>query len=301
MAKNKIAGRLYLYLVQIVFITISGCNNDNNGQIRLEPLNKSTGENSISVEKSIPIIDIDTTDAEKINVPKDIFQSTLDFKKLIKEFHFAGLETNDKSIIGSINKILSDSVFYFIHDKDNNKIFRFNFQGKFLNQVGTTGNGPQEFVEAWDISLDKSNNLISVLDLKGRKIVRYTYDGRYIDSNPMYFFYTQHEYDNGYLILRTGKSNNISAPLVSSFELVIAHQNQVPIKKAFPFPKKMNSYTTENPLRKFNNTIYYHHPFSNFIWMVKNKNLDAPIKLSFQKNGWPDHIWLEGLDEIEFR
>ncbi|WP_111310037.1 6-bladed beta-propeller [Confluentibacter sediminis] len=288
--------------VKLLLCVLLSCNNNSKKTIVLKPLNYHY-EKTIIAKSSVPVQNNDIKGFETIKIPEDVFESKINLENLIEEMNFIPLETTDKSIIGSINKILIDdySKSYFIHDKDNNKVLRFNFKGKFLNKIGDIGKGAEERMESYDVSIDKNNKLISILDLRGRKVMRYNYEGEFIDSEPMYFFYSQHEYGENYMVLKTGKAENTFCPIIDSHSLVFTDLEQLPISKAFKNPKPGFNFTTNNPLRKFDNQIYYTQPFSNSIWKINEGKLMPEITIEFKENGLPGDLWKKNINDIKLQ
>lgn len=287
-----------LFLFLILSILFVQCENISKTQ-ELESLS-SFGKN-IKIGADLPIMDPEAIEPEIINVPEDVFENPLDLSSLIRDFDFTLLETSEECLIGAVNKILSDKGSYFIHLKENNAVFRFSYEGKFINSIGSLGKGPQEFNEAWDVALDKDNEMISILDLKGRKIIRYTYDGKFSEIIPMYFLYSKHVYAEGYMALLTGKSYNATAPTLDSYALVLASEDQTPISRAFHYPPvaSKNSWTTNNPLRKFQSSLYYHQPFSNQIWQIEDEKFTQSVKINYKENGISDNTWKTNIRNSE--
>lgn len=57
------------------------------------------------------------------------------------------LETNDSLLIGNNNElVIADGEYYLVNSQENSKVFRFSFQGKYLNSIGTKGRGPGEYL-----------------------------------------------------------------------------------------------------------------------------------------------------------
>ena len=61
-------------------------------------------------------------------------------------------------------------------------------QGKFLNTIGLPGYGPGEFLKVKDFVIDKVNQLVSVYDVRGRKIIIYDFQGKFIREFKIEFF-----------------------------------------------------------------------------------------------------------------
>lgn len=282
-------------IIALLFAFFTGCKSDKNKKTNLEPLNQNIVGKKLDISKiEISSLNTNNLNSQVINIPENIFESTIDITKLIREISFTPLETGTDFLIGDIHKVLSDSDSYFIHDRNNNKLLRFDYDGRFLNTIGNIGRGPNEVIAIWDVALDKKNKLISILDSASGKLVRYDYSGIFFDTKPMYFFYKQHEYDVNSLVFNKGKSFNKIQQL-GSFSLILANLDQSPTHKAFEYNfvnnRPINNFTTIRPLRKFNNKIYYHHPHSNGIWKILNNKLIPFIKFNYEKYGLSDDAW----------
>lgn len=87
---------------------------------------------------------------------------------------FIQLETNDSCLLGEINKIkISDSLL-FISDR-NNKLFVFDFSGRFVNRIGTIGQGPNELLNLSHFYVDRDNKQVGIYDVLKQQIFQYDY------------------------------------------------------------------------------------------------------------------------------
>lgn len=260
-------------------------------------------------EKKSSIIKIDNSQdysLEKppidIKIPDDISTSQIDLSSFISDIDFIPLETSDKCLIGTINKVLSDEGCYIIHDKRNNTIFRFNKDGKFINQIGVIGRGPHEYTESWDVSIDKIKKEISVLDLSGRKLVRYKYDGSFVGTTPMKFLYTHHEYTGNGIVFNTTGAYNKSIPSIFGYSLVFSNENQSITGQALPYDvDRKNNYVTINPLRKFSDRIYFNLAFKNEIYLIENNKVHPAFRFDFGKTGWDRSLNTDELNDQEIK
>ncbi|TWO31560.1 6-bladed beta-propeller [Seonamhaeicola sediminis] len=279
------------------------CANESKNNISLKSIDSSGKNEKIETKnEDVKLLNVNNVDATKVIIPSDIFNSSMDLNDIIYDIELTPLETTSESLIGRIHNILYDSNFYFIHDKRNNKLLRFNENGKFLNSIGAIGKGPQELLSIRDVAINAEKKFISILDSKSRKVSRYRYSGEFIDSKPFYYMVSEHEYGNNFLVFGASivqKNENI--PLVESYRLIVADTNYVPLGLAFKTPENSFVYATTRPLRKFNNSIYYHQPFSNGIWKAEYSNLIPLIKFEFEKNGFPNEVWKQQISTKELR
>lgn len=255
------------------------------------------------VADNIKDLNISLENSEKILIPSDISDSpALNTSELVSDIKYIPLETSEECLIGHIDNIFYDSGSYFIHDKRNNKLLRFNDKGEFLNPIGSIGKGPEELLSILDIALNKKEKFISILDYKRRKISKYTYSGKLISSEPLFYVVSQHEYSDKNMVFSITKGQkNIGAYAISNYSLLLADNEFVPFGSAFKNPEKSFTRKTISPLRKFNENIYYHYPFSNGIWKVLDSTIKPMVKFEFEGNGLPNDTWKKSLNNKEIK
>ncbi|MCR8667550.1 6-bladed beta-propeller [Aestuariibaculum sp. M13] len=292
-----------LKLSFFVFTLFFNCTNESKNNVSLKSIGASGRNKQIKIKtEAVKLLDVNNKGATKVVIPSDVFNSNIELNGIIYNIDLIPLETTSESIIGSIHNILFDSDSYFIHDIRNNKLLRFSENGKFLNSIGTIGNGPNELLRIRDVAINTEKKFISILDSKSRKICRYRYSGEFIDSKPFYYMVSEHEYGNNSLVFGASiAQKNKGIPLVESFRLILADTNVIPLGRAFKTPENSFIYATKRPLRKFNNSIYYHQPFSNGIWKVEDGVLIPVIKFEFEKNGFPDGVWKKEISTKKFK
>ncbi|MDR3060782.1 MAG: 6-bladed beta-propeller, partial [Dysgonamonadaceae bacterium] len=60
--------------------------------------------------------------------------------------------------------------------------------GKFLNNIGSYGQGPNEYLNVYDFQLDEKNNRIYLLPWQAKKILVYDLKGKSLDPIPLYTY-----------------------------------------------------------------------------------------------------------------
>jgi hypothetical protein len=139
-----------------------------------------------------------TVDFDNIPKEKRIYMSSL-FKKV----RAIPLETVDESLIGYINEVQVFDGKIFVFDNDHvNSVFVFDMDGKFIRKIGRAGQGPGEYVDISDFTIDEINHEIYLMDNDMNCILVYSIDtGKYIKrinlSERIYNSYIQ--YSNGRL------------------------------------------------------------------------------------------------------
>lgn len=120
---------------------------------------------------------VHTIDVNQLEV-KNLFS----FKRPIDNCRFVALETTNESLMGEIDKICIEDELIFVKEK-NQKLFVFSMSGKFLNKIGSIGQGPEELLTLVDFYVNKEKKYVGIYDCWGSKIVRYSFDGKFISSH----------------------------------------------------------------------------------------------------------------------
>lgn len=93
------------------------------------------------------------------------------------------LETTDECLIKWIEKIVIDGDYIFVKDM-NYKLFVFNAKnGKFLNQIGTIGSGPEELLSMYDFYVDDIKKHVCIYDGVRGLVLQYSYTGELLNSD----------------------------------------------------------------------------------------------------------------------
>lgn len=90
------------------------------------------------------------------------------------------LELTDASILSSISKLEITDSLIFAYDAMSPNIFVFSHEGKFLNQIGKRGEGPQEYINFNTFFVDKKNEEVIIVDDYKRVLLYYSYNGGFL-------------------------------------------------------------------------------------------------------------------------
>ena len=121
----------------------------------------------------------------------DRYEKEFDLQDFIENISYCKLETSPESLLGNIDKMMVDSSSLFIFDRYTcNALYRFSRSGKFITKFGKQGRGPEEYIEIYDFDVDFDNKQVLLLDLNGRKIQYYSFDGEYLRTRKVDFLAT---------------------------------------------------------------------------------------------------------------
>lgn len=96
-----------------------------------------------------------------------------------EDIEFIPLETTDECLLGDFLAniiVTSDNIIVF----DYESCYRFDRKGKFMNKIGSKGNGPGEYTNPTSIMVDTLNQWVYFSDYWSARLVKYDYTGKHL-------------------------------------------------------------------------------------------------------------------------
>ena len=129
------------------------------------------GKNSSLAKENGYVINLDR--AEKLE--------KMTYSSLFSKAGIIVLEDTDESLLGKVDKLeVCDNNLYVL--EKGRGLFLFNKQGKFIKMIGRQGKGPGEYIDPDDISIDRENKKIYVLDSQTQNVLKYSGNGTFESS-----------------------------------------------------------------------------------------------------------------------
>jgi len=230
-------------------------------------------------------------------IPVDVTQNTpVRLSEISDNVKKIELETSEKCIIGRIAQVVYDDDRIFVLDaQGGSRIHVFDIKGKFLFAIDRQGRGPGEYMYIVRITADIENKYIYILNAMGRKIIRYDWDGRFIDEFMVTGFPEWVYFGNDLLHIFFVDYRPIGdRNFAKSTFMVRYNSDWLPVDTTFVkevILKEEFGYidTRTNPISQDNrkNTfIYYHVLFPDIVmldtlYMLDNNKLKPYAKLQF--------------------
>ena len=100
---------------------------------------------------------------------------------IIDSIYYLPLETDDRYLIGNIDKLIVTDVFFYVIDKDiNPSIFCFNKKGEFIRKIGNRGASIWEYISITDVNVYHEN--VYIWDGSSKKLLIYKSNGDFVSS-----------------------------------------------------------------------------------------------------------------------
>lgn len=197
--------------------------------------------------------------AQVLNIDKNTDQTTLD--QIYNEFECISLETNEECIFGSINQlILFDNKFFILDMTRMKKIFVYEQDGSFSHTIGKVGNGPGEYTNIEDFTIDEKNKHVVILTYPSTVFV-YNLNGDFVLKKQLStssMFWSIESFSDGY-VCSTNQQSALNDSLLHFYDknFVLTHT----LLKPLSFQITMPPFVT-NPIQKEKKQLYYFDSFT---------------------------------------
>lgn len=127
-----------------------------------------------------------TSQTTLINKNNVKLSDTLKLTDYVNSCRYTTLEITENSLIGEIKDIqfIENKIFVLNSVLGNNEILVFDQTGRYLNTVGSKGNGPHEYLSINSFCINNFKNYIVVFDALKQKVIKYNYSGEFLASVP---------------------------------------------------------------------------------------------------------------------
>lgn len=211
------------------------------------------------------------------------------------------LETNEKSLIQSIERICVDGDKLFIFDDSQEKVTIFNKEGGYIGNIYDIGEGPKEYIQISDICVDPINKNIIILCDRPYKVMYYTYSGKFVKEMYITDYYSELAIDKKFIYGYSMKPNKPTEISIFNHQMELKETYELPSGKQF-------SGNTESTIYSFGNgnnmtrgrAIYFSGQFDNSIYEVDEGTIYKKYELDFKNHQLPSSLLEEKLSSWDF-
>lgn len=191
------------------------------------------------------------------DVPKEA-KSEFQLSEVAKSVEYISLETSDASYLSLIQDVKSFKDKIYIVDFPG-RILVFNKTGKFIQQIGSEGEGPGEFDNLSSFTIDEDSEILYVAT--GRRLISYTLNNEYIAEKSFPFFIDYIEIIDKIINLVAGEDGVKSGDKFVNQRSLFKVNSELDIMDSIPLIH-----------RKINEQIGASYPYKNFISTIEEEN-----------------------------
>ncbi len=116
-----------------------------------------------------------------IDVSEEYPMEPVSLQEVFGGLEYIALETTPECLIADLpglqRPVVTDDHIFIV--SGHNPIFHFSRDGRFINRIGSQGNGPGEFLRAGPLCVNDNTEEIFLYDIYGHSILVYGYNGRH--------------------------------------------------------------------------------------------------------------------------
>lgn len=104
------------------------------------------------------------SDTKGIRIDLHQEQKPIPYSAFVRSIAYLPLNTNDSCLLSGIRRIYADLPYLFIEDEKKGGIFIFTASGRFVKQINTYGEGPEEFLDITAFAIDPALRQLCIHD-----------------------------------------------------------------------------------------------------------------------------------------
>ena len=234
-------------------------------------------------------------------------EMTLKLSDFTESIELIPLQTDEECLIGTVGKIKFRNDMYYVGSASmqTDKILVFGEDGEFLYKLDKRGQGPDEYLEIQDFDVMENSNVLIITQSDHRLCIYNIEQDVCLVNIRLDVYPTNLLIEGEHVFL----SNRGIKPIMSNGE------NETSEYALYEFDLQGNlidSYYKLNdvmrkkmahflPVRSFdanNNKIYFHYPFCDTIYEIKNKDLLPVFYLDFGTKKLSEDMFQKNIRDI---
>lgn len=238
--------------------------------------------------------DYNVGSVEQINI--DLTNNNICYSSTLYDtISYIKLETNPNCVIGVIDNLLFIHNKFVIVDMSVAKsIFLFDSNGKFINKIGVTGRGPQEYDSPDGVVYNKYRDEIVVWCNNLKKILTYKLDGSFVSQIKLdWYIYALSVYDKNTLLLYFNNvvQSTLSKKDAYNFLFIDLKGNIIAKQAPIDIKPDMFSGPCKNSLISYKDSTLFYFPYDNTIYTIyKDSSMVAKYFVNYGEKNIPTNL-----------
>ena len=213
------------------------------------------------------------------------------FSNLFSKVRYVPLEETPNSILGDVRELLvTNSGDLIVFDLFGEGVFRFAPDGKFLNNIGVRGPGPNEYIRPMDVEYDPFTDKVLVWDNGASSILTYSLDGKMEHKIKLPWIINKIGIiDKEHLICYMNHGEFLKEGETAYNYKVIRRDGAI-VKEFGEYGAEMNGFCppADNMFYNQLGRCLCNPPLSNTLYSVENGTLEPVVTFDFLENNIPE-------------
>lgn len=229
------------------------------------------------------------------------FMNTSD---IVKDYELIPLElTEDNQILdATVVRLVKDRIYILdCYSPINKTLHVFNMEGKYIGHVGSSGQGPGEYIMPQNFMINEHEGLILIRDIATNKLISYNIETlEFVNEYPLSFYSTCSELaGDNQIVWYVGSGLRNEGEMQKHIQISDTKgevQKSLIDRLDFPARGLFNIMTC---FMKYQGKVYFHHPFLNDYFVLNEDGVTPAFALSFNHHQFPTSDYLtENNEEI---
>lgn len=180
------------------------------------------------------------------------------------------LETTDSCLLSDELQIFYGKDAIFVGDQKNERFYRFDKHGSFLNTIGQKGEGPADYTSALNFYVDEIEKYVYIISPQSKTIFIYNYLGEFIDRIILDFTPWMIQNSNKKILFYNNRFNRIDKNKnVKELYLTNDKGNIIDSLPTTIDDKSMDMLLLEMPFfYQYKAGIFYKNPLSDLVYKI---------------------------------
>lgn len=224
-------------------------------------------------------------DEIEVNPP---INQTINFSSIFKHINIIPLESTQQAYLSAALKIEKDSNLFFIQNKHDKLIYVFNTNGDFQYRIGNIGQGPGEVSQPTTFALNKQRKTITIND-NYNSILTYDIKGNFLHKETLDLFFKEFVIQSDFYYYHASKLINYDDESGNPMCWNLWTNKNSKINTFFTYdynkyPNGSMYFDTKTPFSYSKGQYFYHHVFSDTIYVIEQNNLSPKYTLNLRES-----------------
>lgn len=215
-----------------------------------------------------------------INVQRPLEDKFLTSSDYFDSIDIVPLETTEKSLIASINRIIVYNDNIYILDRKSNSVLVFNISGSFTFRIKSIGRGPGEYMQVGDFCVDLENEKIVVYAHDPMKLLYYDFNGNFLAEEGLEDIFNNIMAVDGKIIMFDIDDNKGKYAWVKSYNSNLLNGSHEIPEHVLKFQNQRTGY----PMVCKSKQPYFFSPLDYNIYLCSKNGISPKYRLDFGKN-----------------
>lgn len=245
----------------------------------------------------IDILTLAQQNLEVINVEKNLNNpGEIKLSNVATNIEYIRLEFTAECPINFIFNVHITLDYIFVYSSNAQPLFQFNRQGKFIKKIGNLGRGPGEYMIIRDLTFDDVNKVIYINANYKRKILKYDYNGKFLDDFPVGDNVRRIDFiDKDNLLIHRIAGVPLNSPDYFDYGIIDQTGKIKYLKKGISYlnlPREISlSLASESIVWPFNNSFMVYPINNDTIFEVTTKGNQAKYVINLGNYKFPPDIY----------